>query len=166
MKNLLAVAILLFSCNHVSEDKIVFKTVSAIDYTFDSGWKEAYSIKINSDGSCIVGEGRQQIQYYVGQLSEINIRRLDSAIKSIPFKQYDSSYVEDVVDQSSYKFFITGVNQDTTIKFVYGNKAPRLLNDLSNTLRGIKEALLLTKKDTVINFNSRINFFPPAIKIP
>ena len=166
MRNILILSLLLFSCNNTIDDKIVFKTVTEIDYTFDSGWKEAYSVKINADGKCVIGDGRWDIKYYVGQLSSINIQSLDSLIESIPFKNYDSTYIEDVVDQSSYKFFITNVNKDTTIKFIYGRTAPKLLNDLSNRLRKIKEELKLTEKDTVVDFSSRNKFFPTIIKAP
>jgi hypothetical protein len=164
MKNILVLSMLLFSCNNVTDDKVVFKTVTEIDYTFDSGWKEAYSIKINADGKCIIGDGRWDIKYYVGQLSGITIQSLDSLIERIPFKQYDSTYTEDVVDQSSYKFFITNINKDTAIKFIYGRTAPKLLNDLSNRLRKIKEELKLIEKDTAIDFISRKKFFPATIK--
>lgn len=164
MKNILIISILLFSCNNVTDNKAVFKTVTEIDYTFDSGWKEAYSVKITANGKCVIGDGRWDIKYYVGQLSGINIQSLDSLIESIPFKQYDSSYTEDVVDQSSYKFFIANVNKDTIIKFIYGRTAPKLLNDLSNRIRKIKEELSFTEKDTVIDFISRKNFFPATIK--
>lgn len=166
MKYIVIISILFFSCNNFSENKITFKKITEIDYTFDSGWKEVYSIKINADGKCVVGDGRSTMKYYISQLSNFNIRSLDRLIESIPFKQYDSSYYEDVVDQASYKFVLTNTNKDTLIKFVYGRTAPKLLNDLSHQLNLIKEELKLIQKDTLIDFSSRKNFFPPTIKAP
>ncbi len=164
MKNLLIILIMLFSCNSATDNKVSFKKIKEIDYTFDSGWKVAYSIKINSDGMCIVGEGRWTIKYHIGQLSNNDIESLDSFVQTIPFKQYDSVYSEDAVDQASYKLSLININKDTVTKFVYGETAPKLLNDFSNRLRLIKEKLKLIESDTVIDFISRKNFFPPTIK--
>jgi hypothetical protein len=168
MKNLLIILILLISCNNSNpaDNGIGFKKIKEIDYTFDSGWKESYSIKINSNGACIVGDGRWKVNYFIGQLSEKDMQGLDSLVQNIPFNQYDSAYHEDAVDQASYKFVVINTNKDTVTKFVYGRKAPKLLNDFSNRLRQIKDGLHLVSKDTTVDFASRINFFPPAIKIP
>lgn len=167
MKFTLTILILLFSCNNAANNnKIGFKKIKEIDYTYDSGWKVVYSIKINHNGTCVIGEGRWKINYFVGQLSKEDIKKLDSLVQNIPFNQYDSAYHEDAVDQSSYKFVLLKTSNDTITKFVYGRTGPKLLNDLSNQLRQIKENLHLVSKDTSVVFKSRINFFPPAIKIP
>lgn len=162
MKKFFILTILFWGCTNSSETKKSFKTVKEIDYTFDSGWKEAYSIKISHEGACIVGDGRWSMKYYTGQLSSENIKGLDSLIQSIPFKQYDSVYHEDVVDQASYKVILISTSNDTTTKFVYGRTAPQLLNKISNRLRLIKEKLKLIESDTVVNFKSRENFFPKS----
>ena len=163
MKNILLL-ILLFGCNTSSNNQEAFKKTKEIDFTFDSGWKDMFSMKINSHGECVIGDGRWSVKYSKGQLSKLNLNTLDSMIESIPFSKYDSSYYEDIVDQSSYKIVIIDKNNDTTVKFVYGKVGPQLLNDLSNQLRTIKENIKAIKTDTIIDFISRRNFSPPAIK--
>ena len=166
MKKFFVLTILFFGCANSSETKKAFKEVKEIDYTFDSGWKEAYSIKINHEGACIVGDGRWSIKYYTGQLSVEDMQGLDSLIQGIPFKQYDSVYHEDVVDQASYKIILIGSNNDITTRFVYGRTAPKQLNDFSNRLRLIKENLNLSASDTAVDFTSRKKNFQKPIKAP
>lgn len=166
MNFFLIILILLFGCNTTNDNKVAFKKIKEIDYTFDSGWKDAYSLKISSDGMCIIGNGRWKIKYYIGQLSDKNIKSINSLIDSVPLEQYDSIYHENVVDQTSYKLVLINIKKDTIIKFVYGRTGPKLLNDFSNQLRKIKEELKFVERDTVIDFISRKNFFPPTVKAP
>lgn len=166
MKNYLLVLLLLLSCNSSDQVKKALSSFKVIDYTYDSGWKDAFSIRIGYDGKCVIGDGRWNMKYYTTQLSLENIQRIDSMVQNIPFEQYDSFYREDVVDQASYKLVLIGVNRDTTIKFVYGRTAPGPLNDFSNYLRLLKDKSNLIEKDTSIGFISRRNFFPQAIKFP
>ncbi|MBS1666284.1 MAG: hypothetical protein JST58_02805 [Bacteroidetes bacterium] len=161
MKKLSILIILFLGCNSSSDT--TFKAVKELDYTFDSGWKEAYSVKINHEGFCIVGDGRWGMKYYTGHLLNKDVHSLDSLIQKIPFKEYDSAYHEDVVDQASYKIVLVSASNDTTTKFVYGRTAPKVLNDLSNHIRLIKENLKLIESDTVVSFKSRENFFPKPI---
>jgi hypothetical protein len=159
MKKLSIFILFFFSCKNISENNKYLKNVSEIDYTFDNGWKEAYSIKISADGRCIVGNGRWKIKYYYSQLSGENISKIDSLISVTPFEKYDSLYYEDQVDQSSYKIVLVGFKKDTIKKFVYGRKAPQKLNDFANCLNSIKEKLQITLKDTVVDFISREKFY-------
>lgn len=164
MKSFFILVIFFLGCESSINTKKFFQTTKEIDYTFDSGWKEAYSVKISSNGKCIIGKGRWDMKYYTGQLSERDITKLDSVFKIVPFEQYDSAYYEDAVDQPSYKIVLIGMNKDTITKFVYGRTAPKSLNEFSNQIRLIKESLKLTAKDTLVDFVSRKNFFPPTIK--
>ena len=166
MKQLLPIIFFLLGCNVINNYPDSFKTIEQIDYSFDSGWRETYSIKINSNGNCIIGEGRWSIKYYTGKLTETDMKELDSMVKSIQFKQFDSSYIEDVVDQSSYKIFLIEKNRDTIVKFVYGRTAPQQLNAFSNRISLLKNTLKLIQKDTVVEFISRKNFYPPSIEAP
>ena len=163
MRLFLILALFIYGCNSSSKPRNALTSAKEIDYTFDNGWKEAYSIKINSTGRCIVGDGRWDIKYYEGQLSEIDIRSLDSLIQNTSLKQFDSTYNEDIPDQSSYKIVLVESGKDTITRFVYGRKAPKMLNDFSNYLRKTKERLSTSSSDTVVNFISRKNFYPPAI---
>ena len=163
MKYILIILIVLTSCN-LTKSKSTSKFFEEIDYTFDNGFNEAFSLKINSDGTCIVGEGRWTMKFYTSQLSKIEIESIDSLLQITPLNQYDSCYREPLVDQASYCFVLINRKKETIKKFVYGESAPKLLNQFSDKLEKIKKNLNLIGKDTTTVFLSRINFFPPPLK--
>lgn len=161
-KVILVIGLFCYSCT--SNEKLYKPHFEEIDYTYDSGWKVAYSMKIYRNGLMIVGEGRWSRKYYLGKISENELKAIDSLLMLVPFNKYDSIYEVEIEDQSSYKLVIPSVNKDTVNVFVYGNSAPKLLDSVSNMLRRLKEGIALQAKDTALIFLSLDNFYPPPVK--
>ncbi len=161
-KAILLIGLFFANCN--ANEKLFKLHFEEIDYTYDSGWKVAYSMKIYKSGLLIVGEGRWSKTFYSGKISESKLKALDSLLMLAPFKQYDSLYEAENEDQSSYKLVIPNFNNDSVKVFVYGNAAPRLLDSISNVLRSLKENTELHTKDTTLVFLSLQNFYPLPVK--
>ncbi len=120
-KAILLIGLFFANCN--ANAKLFKLHFEEIDYTYDSGWKVAYSMKIYKSGLLIVGEGRWSKTFYSGKISESKLKALDSLLMLAPFKQYDSLYEAENEDQSSYKLVIPNFNNDSVKVFVYGNAA-------------------------------------------
>ncbi|KIC89523.1 MULTISPECIES: hypothetical protein [unclassified Flavihumibacter] len=162
MKQSIIAFILFCSCN--TSEKVYAPNFEQIDFTYDSGWKVAYSMKIYKDGSVYIGDGRWNKKYFSATLPIERVKSMDSLFTKIPFSQYDSNYKEEIEDQSSYKVIIIKPDNDTVSVFVYGKNAPLLLENFFHELKNIRETLQLEAKDTTISFLSLRNFYLPPIK--
>lgn len=161
MKKIFFSLVLFCSCSS-SDSALRNIHFDKLDFTFDNGWKESYSLSINKTGSMLVGIGRWNKKYYVTKISESELISLDSLVMNLPFEKYDTVYRTNIVDQASYKIVIPNTqsaNKNQSI-FVYGNNAPVLIDQLCNKIKIIKENAVLESIDTTVSFLSERNFYP------
>ncbi len=131
-----------------------------IDYTYDNGWKEAFSLRLSQDGSCIVAKGRwENKQYFSCIIDVITLQKVDSIYRNVLACNPDSVYQESIEDGGSYKI----VDRQKSF-YVYGGNEPACLKEFSNVLHALTETKL-NPIDTALAFKSLESFYPPTVKL-
>lgn len=154
--------ILAVACNNVNRNDIA--TFKVIDFTNDSGWETAYSCKIDSIGNLIFAMGRWNKTFYVGKLSKRQLSTIDSFYSATPFNTFDSVYTDTPTDLSTVQIVILNNNKSKRF-YIYGDKEPKELRVFIDYLRSIESNVMLAKKDSTIEFESRKGLYqvpPPS----
>jgi hypothetical protein len=163
MRRLVVAGLLLAGCGQTQQPAKM--TAAYIDFTYDSGLGKAFSMRIDSVGKVLVGEGRRSKKYYTGQLGGQQLARLDSLYRATPFADFDSAYTMEGEDAPSYK--VVCIEKGITRHYhVYGTKPPPPLKHFAELLRTMQRELQLTPVDTAVTFESMHNFYPPDIADP
>lgn len=162
MKKIILYIVLLLSCS--ARDKYTSSQFEEIDFSFDDGWKNAFSLKVLKNGESILANGRWEKEYFSGSLSNDQLYFVNSLVMSISDKKLDSFYKSHLEDQQTFKIVITKLNTSPTTVFVYGDNAPKYLNNFSKKIIFLKEHINFQRKDTVVEFSSLKNFYPPKLK--
>jgi hypothetical protein len=150
----------ILSCNENDKAEVAFST---IDYSYDSGWKDAFSIRLDRSGKCIVANGRwlKDKKYYIGEVDFKMLKQADSLIKEISECNPDSIYSDPALDQESYKIAINPFSKQF---FIDGDSAPECLKHLSMFMTSLRD-IKLSPIDTTIAFKSLESFYPPEVKL-
>lgn len=149
--------ILLLSCDSSHNRTVSFEE---IDYSYDNGWDDAFSLRVNKNGKCIIAKGRwENKKYFINDIGEKDLQRIDSVYRNVLTCNLDTIYSRSVEDGEAYKI-VSGLKSF----YVYGGGEPVCLKELGNILHMLTEAKLIPF-DTVIAFKSLNSFYPPEIKI-
>lgn len=158
MKKVLFVILVCFLSSCKNSEKLSF---SYIDYTFDSGWKESFSLRLTEDGTCVIADGRWEQKFYKGKVDEKILLQADSLIKALIACNPDTTYESEVADLQGYKIVSDYLDKHF---YVYGGNEPKCLQDLSDFLSSLRNTEL-KPIDTVVKFKSRESFYSPPVKI-
>jgi hypothetical protein len=163
MKKILFALCLLCNCSPANDSlkKIFF---DELDFTFDNGWQEAYSMRINKNGLVVIKMGRWGNEYQKGTLSEKAFNSLERLITIIPFEKYDTAYRANIVDQVSYKIVLSNFKSSNKNQhiYIYGDMAPTLIKELSSKIQEVKSGIRFNSLDTAVSFLSERGFYPPG----
>src|SRR5690606_23114091 len=133
MKKILFVILVYLFSSCESSEKISF---SYIDYTFDSGWKEAFSLRLIEDGTCIIANGRWDQKFYKGKVDGKILLQADSLIKALIACNPDTVYESETADLQGYKIVSDYLDKHF---YVYGGNEPKCLKDISGFLSSLRE---------------------------
>ena len=132
-----------------------------VDYSYDSGWGTAWSLKINSTGHAFFCE-RCRVSPAVATGSfTVNEDKLDSikiliqdCIRVNPKKYYNIN----IVDQMSQQIFIRYGNRHVTT-YCYGDTCPLEFDRLTYFLSKMVPLVKPSKSDSIVEFKSLENFY-------
>lgn len=155
---LIVYGLLLCRCSDSLNPDLEF---NQIDYSYDNGWKEAFSLRLNQDGNCVIAKGRwlKNKKYFSCTVDLKTLQRIDSIYRNVLACNPDSVYKESMEDGGSYKI-VSGQRSF----YVYGGNEPACLKEFSSSLYALIETKLIPV-DTVLDFKSLKSFYPPPVKI-
>jgi len=150
---LLLLAILNFSCHDDTKVKRVL-----LDYTFDNGWTNSYSIKIYTDGAAYLKKSTLRVDSFYS--NQINAEKLNQIVRKLREAKIDSKYEDThIQDASSFNVIVYDESAKPSKYQVYGNKYPEILNNIKNYVETFsKQKDWHQLKDTMITFSSFTNF--------
>jgi len=126
-----------------------------------------YSIKFtNSDTIFLQRRFPRPTELFYSVFSSNDSLKLDSFLKKINFKNYDTVYVQKFLeDGGSYKFVVT---KDTTTNwtFIYGDNGPKQLYGFGNWLSNLKDKQNFYPIGTTIDFGNLNYILRPKIPPP
>lgn len=131
-----------------------------VDFTFDSGWEEAFSMRILQDGTIILSNGKLNYQYAIGKVSGKQLFMLDTMIENNSLKKFQRRY-ETAGMEDGYKFQIVINKEEKWAVQAYGTESPCAINNYANFFWKLKTTIVFTPKDTSLIFLSRKGLYPP-----
>lgn len=151
MKNAFIVILLTLGCA-TGKEKDASHFVE-IDFTYDSGWQVAFSMKVDKGGAAFLGDGRWDKKFYTGTLSPSQLVTLDSLVNQNPLKDYEGCYTSDKEDQSSFQIVLKDSKEAVSV-YSYGGAAPSAVEAYCRKLRQLREDITFEPKDTAVDFKS------------
>lgn len=139
------------------------KEFEQFDFTYGNTFETNFSIKFSPDNDSVFirehwsrNDKKDPFSNtnYVSRLSNLQKNKLDSFIKNIEFKVFDTLYFEKYQDGEHYSFHIKNNDLNKTI-WVHNYNAPKSLDDFSKWIYDTKKSLKLIKTSKTFSFKSK-----------
>jgi len=151
---LLLLTVFCFSCKKNITDKRLL-----LDYSFDNGWNQAYSIKVYQDGKAFLKKSTlKKDSFYVS--NQIDEDRLVKIVSKLKLANIDSIYEDShIQDAPSFNIIVYDSNDKFSKYHVYGYKYPQILNEIKDYFKdALMEKSWQYLQDTSITFSSITDF--------
>lgn len=143
-----------FSCNTSDEDEKLL-----LDYSFNSGWTDSYSLKIyaNQKAYLMKSNSDSNILYENNRMNTIELEKLVVKLSEAKISnKYEDTNLQDA---SSFSAIIYYEKDKLSKYYVYGNNYPELLDLIRRYSSScLKQDGWHKLKDTAIIFTSRSKF--------
>lgn len=144
------------------------KSFDEFDFSYGNTFETDFSIKFNNSNDSVfirenwsANDNNPRIKSpksntnYFSVLSNLQKKKLDSFIKEIQFKKYDSIYFENYEDGNHYRIYVKKNGEQKLIS-VHSNNSPKELDEFAFWIYELKKNLKLTETKKVLNFKSKI----------
>lgn len=142
------------------------------DFSYGNTFETDFSIKFNSNNdSVFIREHWSPNDFkaplsktnYISQLNNLQKKELDSFIKTINFKAFDTLYLENYEDGEYFSFFIEKDGLTKNVK-VHSHSAPKSLTNFAYWIYTTKKSLKLIETQRKFEFKSKAKeLVPPKI---
>lgn len=139
------------------------------DFSYGNTFETDFSIKFNSSNdSVFIREHWSPNDFkaplsktnYISQLNNLQKKELDSFIKTINFKAFDTLYLENYDDGEYFSFFIEKDGLTKNVK-VHSHSAPPSLTNFAHWIYTTKKSLKLIETQRKFEFKSKAKELEP-----
>ncbi|WP_426475034.1 hypothetical protein [Chryseobacterium balustinum] len=145
------------------------KEFDHFDFSYGNTFETDFSIKFNPDNdSVFIREHWSPNDFkaplsktnYISQLNNLQKKELDSFIKMINFKAFDTLYLENYEDGEYFSFFIEKDGLTKNVK-VHSHSAPKSLRNFAYWIYTTKKSLKLIETQRKFEFKSKAKELEP-----
>ncbi|MBO6186262.1 MAG: hypothetical protein J6O88_16505 [Chryseobacterium sp.] len=157
----LILLLLLLSCKKQEYDEF--------DFSYGNTFETNFSIKFSPDSdSVFIREHWSPNDFkaplsktnYISQLNNLQKKELDSFIKTINFKAFDTLYLENYEDGEYFSFFIEKDGLTKNVK-VHSHSVPQSLTNFADWIYTTKKSLKLIETQRKFDFKSKTKELEP-----